>query len=433
MNSLEETKHSTSRRLLYSSGNLAVQLMAQAFATYIVFYYVDELHVRPGLISIAMMIHGIFNAVLNPLIGYISDRTHTRWGRRLPYIAIGLIPLAATFTLLWIPLTSGAWTFWYFLLIVLLYDVLFVMVVLNYSAVFPEMFTSMKERAMVSSWRQLLGIIGLMLGVAAPPLIYGQIGWEAMGLIFGSFIALFLFLSLLGTKENLAITPGKYSLITAVRNTLTHRAFVFYVAGSFFVQFTFSLIPAGIPFYTKYVLNEAETSNTYLLGAIFVVALAVVYVWGKVLQRLGARKTVLISITIYAMALAPFAWVNSLFGAVLTAACIGIGLAGLLVLLDVLLSEVIDEDEKKTGERREGMYFGMNGFIVRWGVSLQAAVLGAILEFSSYDAELSSQPPEALLSIRFMLSALPIVVLIIALALFYFYPIGKNNSSRISS
>ncbi|GJM82859.1 hypothetical protein HMSSN139_53550 [Paenibacillus sp. HMSSN-139] len=89
------------QKVAYSSGNLAVNLMSQAFATYLVYYYVDVLGVRPAWISLAMVFHGVLNAVLNPLFGHLSDRTRSRFGRRLPYIGFGLVPLAAAFALLW--------------------------------------------------------------------------------------------------------------------------------------------------------------------------------------------------------------------------------------------------------------------------------------------------------------------------------------------
>jgi Na+/melibiose symporter-like transporter len=130
----------------------------------------------------------------------------------------------------------------------------------------------------------------------------------------------------------------------------------------------------------------------------------------------------------YAAALLPFGLVTQAGGAMGTAAAVGIGLAGLLVLLDVLLSEVIDEDERRTGARREGMYFGMNGFIVRWGVSLQAACMGLILEASGYDAALNEQPASAAMGIRWMLSGIPAGALLLAWLFFYLFPLGKRTS-----
>ncbi|MFF2091147.1 MFS transporter [Paenibacillus sp. NPDC058174] len=414
------------RKIAYSSGNLSVNLIAQAFATYIVFYYVDVLGVRPYLITSAMVIHGIVNALLNPLFGYLSDRTQSRWGRRVPYMLFGMVPLAALFTAMWFPVGTGAALFWYFLIVILAYDVLFVMVVLNYSALFPELFVTIKERAAVSSWRQMLGIIGMIVGVALPPLIYGKLGWGVMGAIFGAIALLFFIVMLAGSKERGTAPEATIGFWSALRYTFSNKAFVYYVTGSLLVQFTFALLPATIPFFAKYVLGTEDNGSTILLGSIFLVAIPCVYVWGRLVQRWGPRQTIIIAVICYMVALIPFLFVTTLAAAAVTAGLVGIGLAGLMVLLEIMLSEVIDEDEKRTRERREGMYFGMNGFIVRWGVSLQALTTGVVLEASHYVKDAAHQSDAAIIGFRSMLSLIPIAALLLAVLFFTLYPIRKK-------
>lgn len=418
------------RKTAFTSGNLSSNLMAQMFSAYIVYYYVDVLGVRPGLIGIAMVIHGILGAILNPLFGYVSDRFRTRWGRRVPYIAFGMIPLAAVFTLLWFPLSSGMGLFWYFLFIVLLYDVLYVLVILNYSALFPEMFVTMKERASASSWKQMFGIIGMIAGVAVPPLIYDRYGWGAMGIIFGITAALFMGAMIWGSRENEQAAPDTFGLWQSVMYTFSNRFFVIYVLGGFFVQLTFALLPAAIPFFTKYALHAEESANSILLGLVFVTAIPCVYVWARWTNRFGPRKTMLAAIVCYAVALAPLLFVISPAAAYVTGAAIGFGLAGIIMLLDVLLAEVIDEDERRTGARREGMYFGMNGFIIRFGVSLQAVVMSLVLEQSGYVANAPTQPEAAIIGIRLMLAGIPILSLVLAFICFYCYRLGAARPSN---
>ncbi|MCY9514515.1 MFS transporter [Paenibacillus apiarius] len=412
------------RKAAFTSGNLASNLMAQMFSAYIVYYYVDVLGVRPGLIGIAMVIHGIFGAILNPLFGYVSDRFRTRWGRRVPYISFGMIPLAAVFTLLWFPLSSGTGLFWYFLFIVLLYDVLYVLVILNYSALFPEMFATMKERASASSWKQMFGIIGMIAGVAGPPLFYDRYGWETMGLMFGIAAALFMGVMVWGSRENEQAAPDTFGLWKAVRYTCSNRFFIIYVLGGFFVQLTFALLPAAIPFFTKYALHAEESANSILLGLVFVTAIPCVYAWARWTNRFGPRKTMLAAIACYAAALAPLLFVATPVAAYVTGAAIGFGLAGIIMLLEVLLAEVIDEDERRTGARREGIYFGMNGFTIRFGVSLQAVIMSLVLEQSGYAANAAAQPDAAIAGIRFMLAGIPILSLALAFICFYCYRLG---------
>ncbi|WP_433212664.1 MFS transporter [Microtetraspora malaysiensis] len=416
------------RMLAYGSGNLSVNLLAQAFATFATFYYVDHLGVDPALIGVAMVIHGIVNAVLNPLVGHVSDRTRTRWGRRVPYIAIGMAPLAAAFTMIWIPLVDGGTArFWYFLIAVLVYDVLFVVVVLNYVALFPEMFTTIAERAAAASWRQMFAIVGMIVGVAAAPVLYGLIGWPAMGMVFGVVALAFFALSLRGSVERVRAERESFGFLTAVRYTLANRAFVTYVVGSFLLQLTFALLQAGIPFFTKYALGEPDSANTVILGAVFVTAIPLVYVWSRVTTRIGPRRAVLAAIIVYGAALVPFLFVGGLALAAVAGAAVGVGIAGMLVLLEILLAEVIDDDERRTGARREGMYFGMNGFIVRWAVSLQAVIISVVLSRSGYQAGAAVQPGSVVTGVRLMLGGLPLIVLAVAFGCFLLYPLRAGG------
>jgi GPH family glycoside/pentoside/hexuronide:cation symporter len=413
--------------LAYSSGNFPVNLISQMFATYAVFFYVDHLGVRPGLISLAMVFHGIVSAVTNPIVGHISDRTKSRWGRRKPYMIAAMLPALIAFTLIWMPFVEGESLFWYFLITVLLYDIAAVVLILNWTALFPEMFMTLKERATASFWRQLFGIIGMIVGVAIPPLLYTSVGWASMGISFGVLSIVFFVIAWSGSEERAEVNGVKFNVTQAIRHTFANQAFVRYVLGSFCVQFCFALLPAAIPFFTKYVLREAETFNTVLLGTLFIIAIVFIYPWSRGIARWGTRNIALWTTGLLGAALVPFMWVGHLPGAIATVVALGAVLAGLMVLLDVMLAEVIDEDERRTGERREGMYYGMNGFIVRWGVSLQAVVMGVVLERSGYMADGANQPESVEAGIRWMLSGIPILALLIGLIFFYIYPLRNKN------
>ncbi|WP_077614112.1 MFS transporter [Caenibacillus caldisaponilyticus] len=428
-----QTRATGSKKVAYSSGHFAIQLMSQAFATYIVFYYADVLNVPPAWLSFAMVLHGMVNALWNPIFGYLSDHTQSRWGRRTPYIAIGFAPLAASFALLWCPFVPSHLIFGYFLVAVLIYDTLFVLVVLNWTALYPEMYPDLKTRTEVSSWRQMFGLVGMIVGVALPPLIYGSVGWPAMGILFGVLVGLVFAFTLTGIRENPRMPNRPIPLVQALRDALVNRSFIWYVAGSFFAQLTFALLPAALPFFSKYVLHISDAEHSAMLGAIFLTAIPCVYLWGKAARRFGPRKTALAATGLLLIALLPFAAIRTFAFGIVTSAGVGVGLAGLIVLLDVMLAEIIDEDEKRTGLRREGLYFGVNGFIVRWSVSLQAVIMGWMLASTGYSARQTVQPEAALWGFRLLLSAVPIAFLLLSLLCFYLYPIGKTPSSTTNS
>lgn len=424
-------------KLAYSQGNIAASITAGAFSTFAMFFYVDTLRLPPALFGTAMVIYSIWNAINDPIAGQISDRTRTRWGRRIPYISFGALPFALFFVLVWTPPLrwihgNNSLLFLYYLIVVFLYDALYTVVILNWTALFPEMFPSLGERAGVSAMRQVFGIVGNILGVALPPIFFTALGWAGMGLLFGGVALISLIISLIGSRERpeFAGDPA-LGLLESLRYTFANRSFVTFVLVSFFVQLTFVILQAAVPFYAKYVLGISGFQVTLLLGSIFIAALPMVYLWSKATVRWGARTTFIVSMIFYGLAFLPFLFVTSFGGAIITAVLVGLGLAGLIVLMDVLISDVIDEDELKTGTRREGMYFGVNALVVRLGISLQAVIMSAVFTLTGYNPALAVQPATAATGMRILMSLVPIGSLVLALAAILLYPLHGERLAAV--
>ncbi len=426
-----------SHRIAYSAGSLAAALAYQAFGTYVMFFYVDVMKLSTALYGIGFFLYGIWNAVNDPLFGQLSDRTRTRWGRRTPYIALGMIPLALVFYLVWAPPVGAermTALFAYFLGIVFLFDTLFTLVILNWTALYPEIAPTLEDRAEVAAWREAFSIVGLILGIALPPIIYGAWGWKAMGAMFGTLTALALVAAVWGGRERpeFSLDPP-LGLGKALSCTFRNRSFLTAVLANTCIQFTFVVLTATVPFYVKYVLGGGELQTTVMLAAAFVTALPMVYVWAAAAVRRGARWALMASTVVFAATLVPFAFLRSTLAGTVTTALMGIGLAGLIVLVNILLADVTDEDELATGTRREGMYFGVNGFFIRLAISLQALVMAGMLRLGGYDAHLAVQPAGAVLTLRLLMTAVPIAALALAMWCLYLYPLHGKRLAEVKS
>jgi len=429
--------HGTARGpLLYSLGSFTAALLGQAFNAWVQLYYVDILKMPLALYGTGMLLYGIWNAINDPLAGQWSDNARTRWGRRIPFILFGTIPFCIVFALVWwVPgwaQTSYTALFTYFLIVAFLFDGFFTVVILNWTALYPEMYPSLAQRSHVSALRQALGIVGMIIGMVLAPQFRQWFGWAGMGLIFAIIGGIGMFLSLLGSKENPEFSQQQGLRVgEAFKHTFLNKSFVTFVLANLLVQFTFVLLPATMPFYCKYVLGLSDAQNTLMLAPISLVALPMVWVWGRVTNRFGPRRTAMLSTAIFALALIPFTYVKSLVGGMITSAFVGIGLAGLMVIVDVLIADVIDEDELKTGTRREGAYFGANAFIMRLGVSLEAITFSVIMGLYGYDAHLAVQPDTVARGLRILMTVIPIVSLVLALVALYFYPINGDRREAI--
>ncbi len=421
----------------YSLGSFSASVLGQTVSAFAIFYYVDILKVPAKSISAIMVMYGIWNAINDPLFGQISDRTKTKWGRRIPYILFLTLPLCVAFALMWMPPfaagQSQALSVYYFV-VIFVFDGLFTIVVLNWTALYPEMYPGLEDRARVSALRQILGIVGMILGVALPPMLYPVMGWPAMGLGLAVLSLISMYASLYGSKERPEFSQEEgLGLLQALKATYINKSFMTFVIPAMLVEYTFVGLQAVIPFYAKYVLGIEGFKETLLLGALFVMAIPFAYVWGKIIARMGPKKAMIRSGLFYAAGLVPFFFASDFIQGIMTCLFLSFGLAGIMVLLDIFIADVTDEDEVKTGVRREGMYFGVNGFMIRLGISINAAIMGPIMVKTGYDANLAVQPASAQMGFRVLMSFIPIAAIVIALAVLRYYPLDGKYLEEIKT
>lgn len=427
------------QKIAYSFGSFAAAVPYQAFSAYILFFYVDTLKLSPAEAGVVMALYGIWNAINDPLLGQLSDRTRTRWGRRIPYIAFGTLPLLLVFMLVWLPPFSveagqGTALLAWFVTVIFLFDGLYTLVILNWTALFPEMFDSLEERAEVSAWRQLFGVLGLIVGIAATPLLYGSIGWGWMGAIYAALTGVALGISLLGSQEKRERDASEsLAVIPAIRYTLGNWSFVSFGIGHFLIQVGLVTLTAVVPFYAKYVLRVADTQTSVLMGAIFIVAIAVLYPWKVFTIRVGVRNAMIAACVLFGLSATPFWFADSFAEGVATTALMGIGLAGVIVLTDLMIADIVDEDEIRTGVRREGMYFGVNALFIRLAVSVESIIVGWVFTRTGYNADLVAQPGPAITGLRLLVTAVPLASFALAAMMFYLYPLHGKRLGEIKA
>ena len=423
------------RDFAYSLGSFSSAVLGQTVSAFAIFYYVDVLKVPAKTINTIMVLYGVWNAINDPLFGQMSDRTRTRWGRRIPYILFLTLPLCVAFALLWMPPfeagKAGALAAYYFAAI-FVFDGLFTIVVLNWTALYPEMYQDLEDRARISALRQILGIVGMILGVALPPALWPVMGWKLMGLSFAFLSLVTMYASLYGSKERpeFAAEEG-LGLLDALKATYINRSFMTFVIPAMLIEYTFVGLQAAIPFYAKYVLKAEGLQESIMLAALFVTTIPFAYIWGKIIAKLGPKKSMFRSGLLYAAALVPFMFARNFVEGLITCLLLSFGLAGIMVLLDIFIADVTDEDEVKTGVRREGMYFGVNGFMIRLGISINAAIMGPIMVKTGYDPNLTVQPASALMGFRLLMSVFPIIAMALALFTLRYYPLDGERLEEI--
>lgn len=418
--------------MAFGASGFPIQLMGQTVSAFVVYFYVAHLGVAAEWVAAAMIAHGILNALLNPVVGALSDRIRTPWGRRIPWIGFGIVPLVVAFALIWMPpeLSAGGLIVW-FLIVVAVYDIAFVVVVLNISALFPEIFRTTEERARGNVPRQVFAIVGMILGTAGAPLLYDSIGWEGMAIALGIVCLVMFAWSFSGgmlERRGEIVGEGPMKWTAQLRYTFANRAFVPYVLGSLFVQTAIAVILAAIPFYVRYSLHAAEGESSILLGVIFIIAVPAIFLWSRIVRRTTPRTALLWAVGVFGVAVLGYLVPSSVLGAALVGVAVGVGVGGLLQLLEVVLAQIIDDDAARTGHRREGVYFGVNGLVVKGAIVLQAMVAAWVLNASGFDGALGDSQPDAVDGgIRIMLAVVPMAFTALAWVCFFLYPIRVRD------
>lgn len=420
------------KKIAYSFGAASSAIAYQSFSVFVIFFYVDVMKLPVYYAGIGMLLFAFWNAINDPIIGFISDNTRSHFGRRLPYLMFGALPLFIVYCLIWVPPFSGinqeVQLFIYFMAAIFLFDTLYSIVNLNWAALFPEMFFSLKERASVNAFRQSLAVFGILIGVVIPPLIYSSLGWGWMGGILGSLIFLTLFIAILGSHERVELANDKrLKFSQALKATLENRSFLTFVLANLFIQFAFTMVLAMIPFFTKYVLGASSVSITYGLAVAFLTVIPMLFVWEKVALRFGAKKCFLSAMTVVIVGLIPLLVVSETSQILVVAALLGAGLAGFILVADLLIADVIDEDEVKTGERREGMFYGMNAFITRFAIGMETFCISWVFMASGYNPYVYTQPADFVSGIRVLIAAFPMAALLISFIIMFLYPLAGKN------
>jgi GPH family glycoside/pentoside/hexuronide:cation symporter len=423
------------QKIAFGVGSLGTAISYQSFSNQILYFYLAVMFMNPATMSILMFIYGVWNAINDPLMGRLSDGTHSKLGRRIPYVLFGTIPLALFYFLIWTPpqQASPFLLVLYFILTVFIFDTLWTLVVIAWTALMPEMWPDLQERAEVSGWREVFSLIGVLVGLGAAPIVIDRVGYVGMGIAFAVITAISFFVSLLGSREKPQIHAREESLplIPALRTAFAIPSFRWFLIANLGKEFLFLVLVSMVPFYATAALMlrdipgglDAPMQQSLLLAVPFVLAIPGMYLWTKIAQRAGSLRG-----WIYAsLALIP-GLVVMFFAPDFTIGLIGtsllaLGLPGILMMYNLVISDVIDEDEVLNGQRREGFFFGMNGAIIRLAFSWQALLTGPVLIATGYNPALDVQPLSAQWGIRFLIVGLPVLGLLVTLWALSRYPL----------
>jgi GPH family glycoside/pentoside/hexuronide:cation symporter len=279
--------------------------------------------------------------------------------------------------------------------------------------------------------------VGLLLATALPSAMAGWMGWPAMGLCLAVVAAAAMYAaipSMMGIKGEVAKSEESLPLAPALKATLVNRSFLTVTIAQTMRFFATGTLTTGMMFFVKYAVGLDPGTTSVALATAFVAAGLAMWPWRMILgRRYCARTNLLIAYSLTAVAVVPLAFVKDFVGLVLASAFVGVALAGLILMGDVILAEVIDEDEVKTGKRRAGMYFGMNSLITTLSSALVSVVFGLLLPAFGYNTALDVQPASVGTGFRIFLTVPPATGSLLAVLSLLYYPLHGERLENVKA
>lgn len=440
-------KLSNGTKALYGVADLGIQALTAAIQFWMLFFFTDVAHVNPGLAGTALMVGKLtWDAINDPVFGLLSDRTRSRWGRRRPWLLFGAIPMGlATWLLFSIPEgLVGARAFMAVLLSFLVFDTFHSMVSISYYAMTPELTMDYRERTSLTTVREVFTVLGYIVGAGVTKLVADIIqskfgittsqSWSAVGAAFG-FIAILTVLTTAFTvkeRKRAEFAPSKMPPFKTFLVTFKNRPFMQLMAAQLLSSFSFTLLTTLLSYYTIYQLkmeNELTLIMLLLLGCIGIF----LFPWRYVSDKINKGPSYALGLFIASLAvIATFFFPNQPTPLIyVVVAVAGLGFSGQWVFPWSMLPDVVEYDQVMTGERHEGVYYGMWSFLGKFTGALGIAASGWALDLFGYVANQPQQTERALLGIRLFFGPVAAGVLLISLPLLIWYPITRKTHAQL--
>lgn len=418
--------------------------------------YNIEMGIDPVWVGVALMIPRLFDAITDPLMGNISDNTRTKWGRRRPWIFAGAALSAILLPLLWMPPFSGKMgAIIYFGIISTIYALAYTMFVVPYTALGFELTEDYDERTKVISWRMYIGLIA---GLCIPNLyVWCQSDLFGGDILTGArWVATLVGLSVLITgclpailcREKIAAKPQpKIKLGKAILETVKDKPFRLLLSG-YIIIITGLLTSAAVTLYVNiyhvFGGDKKLAAEVSALGGMagVVAAYLGVRIAGWISAKTGKRETMigglglaLLSVGSMIFTMRPGFEVVEVFGLkfhpqTLSFFFYGMGQQACWLMIDSMTADVCDEDELRTGLRREGMFGAVKSLALKAGVALTGLTGGLVIKLAGASDASQGVSPEVAQTLKALFVSIQSIGLVAGILVFVFYPISRAKSEE---
>ena len=410
-------KSERSKSFNYAIGMFGTSIPINMLKTYAAIFYVNTLGLTTKDFALILFIYTFIDVIDNPVYGFLSDRTRTKWGRRKPWLVIGtpLLVLGLVAFYSTPEFLAGKSLLAYAMLLYIFTGTLDSVINANYGALFPELFKTDASRAKTNAMRQAFQLVAMVISVALTPVITGAIGYGLTSIIYGVIGgAAILYMTFTSKEVEMPEDEEKPNLWQTLKSILINRNFWIVGFTNAFYSAAMSLVLTGLPFFSTYTLEITDLQSTILYGVVLLIAIGCVALWALFVKKSKLVRIWRIALASLAIAFVPLFFSWNFPSAAIFSAFVGFGFAGVITTMDLICAKIMDEDTRKYNIHREGIYSSIIGFMNRLSglfTSLAFLLLYSIFGFESGDVP----GPQPGLASRYLMTIFPMVMAVLSL------------------
>jgi GPH family glycoside/pentoside/hexuronide:cation symporter len=436
-----EIMHSKTNMVSFGFSALSREFLLMAFNTFVFFYYEAELGLNVWYIMLALIFFAIYNAINDPLIGYLTNRPFKftkRWGRRFPWMIIGGIPLGFSYFLIFSPPKvdpqSGPWVlFAWLLLATCLFDTCNTIFYVNFQAFFADKFRSVSERRTATGIQMILGILGVALGAMIPPLLinFGDLqSYAIQGLVVFLFGFITMILAIPGLREDRKVIDRylatydkevkRESFIKSLKNAFKQKSFIAFIVLYTMYQTLVVSMTASLPYVVRFILKMEARATTLIMAALLIGSIVSTPLWVKLAHKINDnRKVILISGLLMGACTAPLIFVESYVLILIIMVFWGVSLGGFAAMILPIMGDIIDESVVRLEKREEGTLSGIEQFFGRLGIIIQALSFAIAHTLTGFVEGAETQSDLAIWGIHVHLALIPMIGILFGSFIFW--------------
>lgn len=440
-----ETILSQKQLAAYGMGSIASAMFNTVPALVLLFFLTQVLAVSPAWAGLAMLLPKLWDVVTDPLMGFLSDRTQTRWGRRRPWLLLGAFTLPLAFVMIFsVPdyeqwQSRFAWVMaWY-----LVAATCFTAYVIPYVSMPAEMTDNYHERTRIIAWRMAFVVVGIMLGGSLAPWLVELGGGDRAGYrLMASVLASIMFAVMLFTFFSTAKLPQRQWQPSEAANwqtfkiALRNRPFKVLMAAYILMMVAANSMLATLPFYVAHSLGRGGELVTLLFICHLLPSLLSMPLWNALSKRRGKQSGLMIGVALYASGAAALFFAGSqppvaVVIAIITA--MGAGMGAIQLYPFAMVPDVIALDRRQSGLNREGLFSGVWIATEKIGIASGAFLAAMLLQLFGFVEGGVEQSASALQGVLLAIALAPALLLFLSMAVLTAYSLDRELLRAVRS